>query len=89
MRIPIRPRPVALLGDIATVIDAAGYPGADTVGMEKIDDYTVETVSQKGDKLLITTTSVVSKDGKSRTTTQNGTNAKDEKVDNTLVYDKQ
>jgi hypothetical protein len=38
---------------------------------------------------LITTKTVVSKDGKTRTTTQKGTNAKGEKVNNTIVYDKQ
>jgi hypothetical protein len=37
----------------------------------------------------MTTRSVVSKDGKTRTTTQTGTNAKGEKVNNTIVYDKQ
>ena len=57
--------------------------------MKKIDDYTVESVSKKAGKPLITTKSVVSKDGKTRTTTQKGTNAKGEKVNNTIVYDKQ
>jgi hypothetical protein len=70
-------------------VPATGMPGADTINMKKIDDYTVESVSKKGGKPLITTTSVVSKDGKTRTTTQKGTNAKGEKVNNTIVYDKQ
>ena len=68
---------------------ATGMPGADTISMKKIDDSTIETVSKKGGKPLITTKSVVSKDGKTRTTTQKGTNAKGEKVHNTIVYDKQ
>jgi hypothetical protein len=68
---------------------ATGLPGADTISMKKIDDYTVETVSKKGGKPLVTTRSVVSKDGKTRTTTQKGTNAKDEKVNNIIVYDKE
>ena len=68
---------------------ATGMPGADTISMKKIDDNTIETVSKKGGKPLITTKSVVSKDGKTRTTTQKGTNAKGEKVNNTIVYDKQ
>ena len=66
---------------------ATGMPGADTISMKKIDDNTIETVSKKGGKPLITTKSVVSKDGKTRTTTQKGTNAKGEKVNNTIVYD--
>ena len=68
---------------------ATGMPGADTISMKKIDDYTVETVSKKGGKPLITTKSVVSKDGKTRMTTQEGTNAKGQKVNNTIIYDKQ
>jgi hypothetical protein len=67
---------------------ATGIPGADTISMKKIDDNTIETVSKKGGKPLITTKSVVSKDGKTRTTTQKGTNAKGEKVNNTIVYDR-
>jgi len=68
---------------------ATGMPGADTISMKKIDDNTIETVSKKGGKPLITTKSVVSKDGKTRTSSQKGTNAKGEKVNNTIVYDKQ
>jgi hypothetical protein len=70
-------------------VPATGMPGADTISMKKIDDYTVESVSKKEGKPLITTRTVVSKDGKTRTTTQKGTNAKGEKVNNTIVYDKQ
>jgi len=70
-------------------VPATGMLGADTISMKKIDDYTVESVSKKGGKPLVTTRSVVSKDGKTRTTTQKGTNAKGEKVNNTIVYDKQ
>jgi hypothetical protein len=68
---------------------ATGLPGADTISLKKINDYTIETVSKKGGKALVTTRSVVSKDGKTRTTTQKGTNVKGENVNNTLLYDKQ
>jgi hypothetical protein len=70
-------------------VPATGMQGADTISMKKIDDYTVESVSKKGGKPLVTTRSTVSKDGKTRTSTQKGTNAKGEKVNNTIVYDKQ
>ena len=70
-------------------VPVTGMPGVDTISMKKIDDYTVETVSKKGGKPLTTTKSVVSKDGKTRTSTQKGTNAKGEKVNNTIVYNKQ
>jgi hypothetical protein len=68
---------------------ATGMPGADTISMKKINENTIETVSKNGGKPVMTTKSVVSKDGKTRTTTQKGTNAKGEKVNNTIVYDKQ
>ena len=66
-----------------------GNPAADMISMKKIDDNTIETVSKKGGKFMITVRSVVSKDGKTRTSTYKGTNAKGQKVDNTLVYDRQ
>jgi len=66
-----------------------GNPDADMISMKKIDDNTIETVSKKGGKSMYTVRSVVSKDGKTRTSTYKGTNAKGQKVNNTLVYDKQ
>jgi hypothetical protein len=66
-----------------------GNPDADLISMKKIDDYTVESRSKKGEKPAITTRSVVSKDGKTRTSTQTWKNAKGQNVKNTLVYDKQ
>ena len=66
-----------------------GNPDADMISMKKVDDNTIETVSKKGGKPVMTVRSVVSKDGKTRTTTQKGTNAKGEKVNNTIVYEKQ
>ena len=66
-----------------------GCRGLTPVSLKKIDDNTVETVSKKGGKPLVTTRSIVSRDGKTRTTTQKGTNAKGEKVNNTIVYEKQ
>ncbi|MCI0625483.1 MAG: hypothetical protein L0387_28200 [Acidobacteria bacterium] len=66
-----------------------GNPDADMISMKKINDHTIETVSKKGGKPMLTVRSVVSKDGKTRTSTQKGTNAKGQKVSNTIVYDKQ
>ena len=66
-----------------------GNPDADMISMKKINDNTVETVSKKGGKPVLTVRSVVSKDGKTRTSTWKGTNAKGEKVNNKIVYDKQ
>jgi hypothetical protein len=63
-----------------------GNSDPDMISMKKIDDYTIETVGKKGGESIMTVRSVVSKDGKIRTSTQKGTNAKGQKVNNTLVY---
>ncbi len=66
-----------------------GNPDADTISIKKIDDYTIEVSTKKGGKPMMTLRSVVSKDGKTRTTTQKGKNANGEDVNNTIVYDRQ
>ena len=50
---------------------------------------TIKGPRKKGGKEVQTFTTVVSADGKTRTTTATGTNAAGEKVDNVQVYDKQ
>jgi len=57
--------------------------------MKKINDRTIELVGKKDGKVMLTTRSVVSKDGKTRTTTQIGKNAKGQDVHNITVYDRQ
>jgi hypothetical protein len=64
-----------------------GNPNADSASMKKIDDRTIEVVGNG--KVTLTTRSVVSKDGKTRTTTQKGKNAKGQDVHNIVVYDRQ
>ncbi len=66
-----------------------GNPDADVISIKKIDDYTIEASTKKGGKPMMTTRSVVSKDGKTRTSTQKGKNAKGQDVNNMIVYDKQ
>jgi hypothetical protein len=66
-----------------------GLPEADTIVLKRINANTIETVAKKGGKPVMTTRSVVSKDGKTRTSTQTGKNANGQEVKNTLVYDKQ
>ena len=65
-----------------------GDPNRDTVALKKIDDYSFEVVNKKGDKVTTTARSVVSRDGKTRTVTTTGTNAKGEKVNNIAVFEK-
>jgi hypothetical protein len=67
----------------------AGNPDADTASARKIDDNSYENTWKKGGKTTIIAKAVVSKDGKTFTTLQKGTNAKGQTVNNRAVYDKQ
>lgn len=51
--------------------------------------HTMEITSKKGGKVVGTTRVVVAADGKSRTVTSSGTNAKGQKVTTVAVYDKE
>lgn len=66
-----------------------GNPDADMASAKKIDDNSYENVWKKDGKTTITARVVVSKNGKTITITQTGTNAKGQTVNNTAVYDKQ
>jgi hypothetical protein len=56
---------------------------------KQIDDHTLHVTSKKGDKGVLTAHVVLSADGKSRTVTTTGTDAKGKKYKSTAVYDKQ
>jgi hypothetical protein len=47
--------------------------GWETITVKRIDDYTFEGTLRRGGKIVATTKNVVSKDGKTMTTTTNGT----------------
>jgi hypothetical protein len=66
-----------------------GDPNSDMRSYKKIDDYTIEATAKKAGKVTTTTKSVYSKDGKTRTSTQTGTNAQGQKVNSSIFYDKQ
>jgi len=66
-----------------------GIPNADTVSVKRIDANTVEAVQKKDGKVVMTITSTVSKDGKTRTSTWHGKNAEGKDVHNVVVMDKQ
>jgi hypothetical protein len=66
-----------------------GNPDADLLAYKRIDAHTVEASTQLNGKAMGTTKVVVSADGKTRTLTQTGTNAKGQTVNNVVVYDKQ
>ena len=81
-------------GEYAAKFDGKDYPwkgnvNADMISLKRIDDNTYESTWKKGGKVTITTKTVVSRDGKNRTTTQTGKDAQGRTVNNTTVYDKQ
>jgi len=84
------PRHIEWLGKF----DGKYYPitgsmTADAGSMKKINDRTLESTSKRGGKVIGTSRIVLSADGKSRTTTANGTDSNGNKYSNTEVFDKQ
>jgi hypothetical protein len=66
-----------------------GNPDADTIMYKRIDPYTVDGITKLKGKPSTTTRVVVSKDGKTRTLNQTGTNAQGQAINNVLVFEKQ
>jgi len=76
------------------VFDGKDYPvtgdsSADARVYSKIDDHILAFTNKKDGKVTISGRIVVSADGKSRTVTVSGTDAKGKKFTSTSVYDKQ
>jgi hypothetical protein len=68
---------------------ATGLPVGDMVSLKHVDASTIQVTQKKEGKTVMTVTSVVSKDGKTRTSTFNGKDAQGHDVNNVVVYDKQ
>ena len=66
-----------------------GDPSSDARAYTRIDDHTLEFTAKKAGKVTLTGRIVVSAEGKTRTVTTTGTDAKGNKVSTTAVYDKQ
>jgi hypothetical protein len=77
------------------MLDGKDYPGtnlpsgADLVSVERVYANTVRAKLKKDGKVVMTVTSVVSADGKTRTSTFVGWDAAGKDVKNVVVYDKQ
>ena len=74
--------------------DGKDYPvtgdaQSDTRSLKKISDHKYQLTGKKGDKVVTTGTVSISADGKTRTLTINGTDAKGKKFKSTAVYDRQ
>ena len=86
-------------GDTTTITYSANYdgtdykfvgsPDADTITLKLLDPNTTEATLKRVGKVMQTTKAVVSADGKTRTLTTSGVNAKGQKVNNVLVFDRQ
>jgi hypothetical protein len=69
---------------------ASGLPsGADTVSVKRVNANKIVTTQKKGGQVIMTVTSVVSKDGKTRTSTFDGKDAQGRTVHNVVVFDKE
>jgi hypothetical protein len=66
-----------------------GDPASDARSYKMVDDRTLELTIKKGGKVTLTGRIVTSADGKTRTVTTRGTDAKGKKFENVAVYDKQ
>jgi hypothetical protein len=64
-------------------------PYGDAVAVERVDPKTIRLTSKLGGKVMTTQTIVVSADGKTRTTTTKGVDAKGQKVESVSFYEKQ
>jgi len=65
-----------------------GSQTRDTAALTKIDNNTIVIISKKAGKVVSRTLTVFSDDGKTRTLTGLGTNAKGIATNNTIVYEK-
>lgn len=70
-------------------VPVKGNPDFDTLAYKRIDDNTVEATTKRNGKVVGTGRVVVSNDGKTRTLTQTGTDAKGQKIHNVIVYERQ
>ena len=66
-----------------------GNPDADTLAYKRVDANTLEATTKMKGKTTLIAKVVVSKDGKTRTVTQTGTDAQGRTTKNVLVYEKQ
>jgi hypothetical protein len=66
-----------------------GAPNADTVAIERIDPDTLQTTVKKAGQVVMTVRTVLSDNGKTRTSTFKGKDAEGHDINNVVVYDKQ
>jgi hypothetical protein len=73
----------------AAAITGAGPNGSDSIVLKRVDANTFESTLTKGGKVVETTRTVYSKDGKLRTITAKGTTESGKQMNNVSVYERQ
>jgi hypothetical protein len=64
-------------------------PYGDVVAIDRVDAHTFHLTSKRGGKVSVTQTIAVATDGKTRTTTTKGADAKGQPIDSVAFYEKQ
>ena len=65
-----------------------GWPIADTISITPVDTFTANFTQKKAGEVVVTGTRVISKDGKTMTTSLKFTTPTGQQVDNLMVFDK-
>lgn len=69
-------------------VPVTGSPDYETTSLKRIDAHSIAFTRKRGGKVVQTATSVLSHDGRTRTITTTGVNARGEKINNVAVFDK-
>ncbi len=81
------------MNNLAISFDGKDHPTAnmdyDTTAWKRISASTYEVIRKRAGKIVLTSTNVISKDGKTMTITTKGVNADGQSISNVRVYDKQ
>jgi hypothetical protein len=70
-------------------VRVTGSPDYETTSLKRVDSHRMEFTRKKGGKVVQTARATVSEDGKTRTITTTGTNAKGQKINNVAVFENQ
>jgi hypothetical protein len=81
------------MSNLAINFDGRDHPTAnenfDTTAWRRINANTYEVIRKKAGKIVLTSTNVLSKDGKTMTITTKGVSGDGQSINNVRVYDKQ
>ena len=66
-----------------------GSPRSDTIALKRLDQHTIEATQKKDGKPVLTTKTVLSADGRTRTVTWASANATGPQINNVEVFERQ